>query len=74
MPPAPLPGRHPQVRSADIVVAIHGAGCTQGFYMREGTAHLEIRPHEFGSKYSVSPACLPAYPTGFCITCIDMDW
>ena len=36
-------------RSADVVLAVHGAGCTNWFYMAPGSALLELRPHQFGS-------------------------
>ncbi|PRW56188.1 raffinose synthase [Chlorella sorokiniana] len=35
--------------SADVLVAVHGAGCTNWFFMAPGSALLEIRPYMFGS-------------------------
>lgn len=43
------------VRSADVVVIVHGSGGCNTFFMREGSAHLEIRPLQFGSKYAFWP-------------------
>ncbi|GIL72502.1 hypothetical protein Vretifemale_2863 [Volvox reticuliferus] len=42
------------VRSAHVLVAVHGAGATNCFFMEAengGTALLEIRPCGFGTKY-----------------------
>lgn len=54
MPARPPPS--PQVRSADVLVIVHGSGGSNSFYMREGSAHLEVRPFQFGTKYAVRQA------------------
>lgn len=38
------------VRPADMVVIVHGSGCSNWLAMREGSALLEIRPYKFGSE------------------------
>ena len=35
------------VRAADVLVGMHGSGLTNGFFMRRGSALIEVRPYGF---------------------------
>ncbi|PSC67281.1 hypothetical protein C2E20_9022 [Micractinium conductrix] len=37
--------------AANVLVAVHGAGATNAYAMHEGSALIEIRPLEFGSRH-----------------------
>ncbi|KAG2484773.1 hypothetical protein HYH03_016427 [Edaphochlamys debaryana] len=43
------------VRSADVLVTVHGAGAANSFFMRPGSALLELRPCHFGTRYRAWP-------------------
>lgn len=38
------------VRSADIIIAFHGAGLTHVLWMRQGTALIELTGGEYSSR------------------------
>ena len=40
------------VRSANVLVTIHGSGSNNALFMEEGSTLIEIRPFEFGTKAS----------------------
>ena len=40
------------VRAADVLVGMHGSGLTNGFFMRRGSALIEVRPYGFDSGWA----------------------
>ncbi len=40
------------VRSANVLVTIHGSGSNNALFMEEGSTLIEIRPYQFGTRAS----------------------
>ena len=38
------------MRSANVLVTIHGSGSNNALFMAEGSTLVEIRPYQFGTK------------------------
>ena len=38
------------VRSANVLVTIHGSGSNNALFMEEGSTLIEVRPYQFGTK------------------------
>ena len=40
------------MRSANVLVTIHGSGSNNALFMEEGSTLIEIRPYQFGTRAS----------------------
>ncbi len=54
------------MRSANVLVTIHGSGSNNALFMAEGSTLVEIRPYQFGTKsHEWANTFMPQ--VGFCV-------
>ena len=74
------------MRSADVLVTLHGSGSNNALFMAEGSTLVEIRPYQFGTKshewantfmpqvgFCVKSSTTAYRPAAYCIICVGKE-